>query len=253
MNPERKKIGESRLFTSRRLLAALVAVFLLAAISENVFARGGFRGGGFRFSSGFRSFGGYRTTRGATGSFFRWGRRGPSGVSSFGRTRRPVNTASAIGGSRASMASERSLYTSARQRGTVFSTRQEAAQAFRSRYSSRYTSRFATRPSARPSYIPAATTVDGRKIDVAYNPQRGGYGYIDPRLGRWVFYNALTDVAMMNLLMANHAYWWGVPPGYYSSPGSGLFSWAIILFFLFMGVSVISRFFRGAVRRNRWQ
>lgn len=251
MSRRQKKTATSRRHTYRKLFSVLAVLVLLAAVSDGAFARGGFRGGGFRFSGGFRSFGGFRTTRTATGSFFRWGsstRR--SGVSSFGRTRRPLNTATAIGGSRASMASERSLYTTARQRGTVFSSRTEAAQSFRSRYSSQYTSRFGSRPSSRPSYIPAATTVNGRKVNVVYNQQRGGYGYMDPFLGHWVFYNALADAAMVNVLMANHGYWWGAPPVYYAAPGAGLFTWAFILFFIFMGVSVISRFLRGVARRT---
>lgn len=73
---------------------------------------------------------------------------------------------------------------------------------------------------------------------------------MDPALGHWVFYNALANAATLNLLMASHAYWWGAPPAYYAAPGSSFFSWAIILFFVFMGFSVVSRFFRQTVRRN---
>lgn len=241
----------SRRRSFRRLLAVSLAIVMLLAVSENLFARGGFHGGGFRFSGGFRALGGFRTSRAARGSYFRWGstsRRSATGT--WGRSRAPVNTATAIGGSRASMASQRSLYSTARQRGTIFSSRQQAEQAFRSRYANEYSSRFARRPSSRPNYIPSTTKVNGRNVNVVYSTQHGGYGYIDPTLGRWVFFNALTNAATLNLLMASHAYWWGAPPAYYAAPGSGFFSWAIILFFVFMGVSVLSRFLRQASRRN---
>lgn len=239
-------------FAGRRIAAVALSLFLLLAVSESLFARGGFRGGGFRFSGGYRSLGGFRASRGASGSFFRWGRTSRSAsAGSYSRSRLPRNTATAIGGNRASVASERSLYTSARQRGTVFSSRQEAAQAFRSRFANQYTSRFATRPVSRPSYIPRSTTVGGRTVNIVYNQQRGGYGYIDPTLGHWVFFNALANAATLNLLMANRAYWWGPPPVYYYGGGPSFFTFAIILFFIFMGVSLLLRFFR-QFRRGDW-
>lgn len=231
----------------RRTLFVLLVLFLLGAASDTAFARGGFRGGGFRFSSSYRSFGGFRSSRGTSSSFFRWGSSTRS-ARSWGRTRRPVNTATAIGGSRVSMASQRSLYTSARQRGTVFGSRTEAAQAFRSRYSSRYTSRFASRPNSRPSYIPRSTTVNGKTVNVVYNQQRGGYGYVDPTLGHWVFFNAMANAAILNGLMASHAYWWGAPPVYYG--GGNLFTTALIIFFIFIGVSTLLRIFRQGFRRD---
>lgn len=73
---------------------------------------------------------------------------------------------------------------------------------------------------------------------------------MDPFLGHWVFYNALANAATLNLLMASHSYWWGAPPGFYATPGSSFFTWAIILFFVFMGFSVVSRFLRQTVRRD---
>lgn len=241
----------SRRRTMRSFAVVSLAIVLLTGISESAFARGGFRGGGFRFSGGYRSLGGFRTSRATSRSFFRWGSNSRrSTASGWGGSRRPINTATAIGGSRASMASQRSLYTTARQRGTLFSSREQAAQAFRSRYANDYSSRFAQRPSSRPGYIPSTTSVNGRSVNVVYSAQHGGYGYIDPTLGHWVFFNALANAATLNLLMANHAYWWGAPPAYYASPGSSFFSWAIILFFAFTGVSMLSRFMRRTVRRD---
>lgn len=230
----------------RSLPVALALLLFLLTSAESAFARGGFRGGGFRFSGGYRSLSSTRFSRGATGSFFRWGR-STRRSTSLGRSRRLPNTAEAVGGSRASLGSARSLYTRARRQGTLFSTRQEAASAFRSRYASRYSSRFASRPSKRPSYIPQATKVNGRQVPITYSPVHGGYGYVDPALGHWVFFNALANAAVLNSLMANHYYWWGAPPAYGGGGGGSFFTWAIVLFFAFMAFSSLLRLF---VRRG---
>jgi hypothetical protein len=74
----------------------------------------------------------------------------------------------------------------------------------------------------------------------------GGYGYVDPALGHWVFFNTLANAAILNGLMMNHGYWWGAPPAYYG--GSNFFQTALILFFIFIGVSGLLRFLRGARR-----
>lgn len=240
----------------RPMIYRLVSIGLMLLITfvcaQNVSARGGFRGGGFRFSGGYRSLGGFRSSRSPAGSFFRWGSaRRRSTAGSWGRARTPVNTATAIGGSRAAMATERSLYTTARREGTLFSTRQEAERAFRARYAGEYTSRFASRPATRPAYIPAMTTVAGKRVNIVYNARMGGYGFVDPALGRWVFYNALTNAAMMNTMMASHYYWWGPPPVYYATAGTGFFNWALLLFFAFVVMSGLLRFLGRAVR-NRW-
>ncbi|HUZ18102.1 MAG TPA: hypothetical protein VMV68_06925 [Spirochaetia bacterium] len=231
--------------TQGRALVLLAATLLLLfAASESAFARGGFRGGGFRSSAGFRSLGGYRSYGRPVGSAFGWGRatRSP-GASAYGRSAYPRNTATAIGGSRLSAASERTLYSRARQSGTTFATREEAAAAFQSKHAGQYPSRFAAQPSARPTYIPATTTVGGRPVNIVYSPAYGGYGYMDPSLGHWVFYNALANTVLMNSLMASNYYWWGPAP-MYGGGGAGFFTWAIILFVAFMVLSSLLRWAR---------
>ncbi len=218
----------------------VMVLFLFGLSVDTAFARGGFRGGGFR--SSFRTFG--SRSAGRTGSLFGWGR----------STRRtstaaaPLRGSSPISGSRSSVAAQRNLYSTARQNGTLFSTRTDAVRSFRSKYSSQYSSRFAAQPSSRPSYIPRTTVVNGRTVNVVYNSGLGGYGYMDPFLGRWVMYNALTDAAMVGVLMSNHGYWWGGPP-IYVSHGPGFFTWAIILFVGFMVISSLMRGLRGGRRR----
>lgn len=226
----------------RPVAVGAMILFLFSLAADTAFARGGFRGGGFRSSSSFRTFGSRSTAR--SGSLFGWGR----------STRRsstaaaPMRGGSPISGSRSSVAAQRNLYSTARQNGTLFSTRADAVQSFRSKYASQYSSRFTAQPSSRPSYIPRSTVVNGRTVNVAYNSGLGGYGYMDPFLGRWVMYNALTDAAMVGVLMSNRGYWWGGPPVYVSH-GPGFFTWAIILFFGFMILSSLMRAMRGGRRR----
>ena len=229
----------------RSVAVGAFVFFLLGVVADSAFARGGFRGGGFR-SSSFRSFGS-SGRRFGSGSLFGWGR----------STRRaapaaaPFREGGAVAGSRSSVGAQRNLYSAARQNGTLFSTRAEATRSFRSRYAGQYTSRFATRPAARPSYIPRTTVVNGRTVNVVYNAGFGGYGYMDPLLGRWVMYSALTDAAMLGVLMSGQGYYWGAPP-IYVTHGPGFFTWAIILFIAFMVISSLFRMLRGMGRGRDW-
>ena len=222
--------------TLKILAVAFAVLFMFAFVTDGAFARGGFRGGGFRSSSGFRSFGASRSSS----SLFSWGSTRP-------RTATNGAGAGSVGGSRSSFSAQRNLYDTARRNGTTFSSRTAATQAFQSKYASRYSSRFAAQPSVRPSYIPQSTMVDGRPMNIVYNAQYGGYGYMNPLLGHWVMYNALADTAMLGLLMNQNGYWYGAPPMYVSQ-GPGFFAWAIILFVTFMVISTLIRTVRGGRR-----
>lgn len=138
------------------------------------------------------------------------------------------------------MSSQRGLYDSARRSGTLFSSRDEAAQSFRSRYAKDYSSTFATEPAARPSYIPSATYVGGRSVNIVYSPVLGGYGYLHPLLGTWMLYDALSDAAMLDYAMSNRGYYWGGPPVYVSH-GPGFLGFALFLLVLILIASAISR------------
>ncbi len=243
MKGQRVKRGSLRPGSCRPAVVAALLIFLIPLVADTAAARGGFRGGGFRSSSVFRSFGAGRTAA-ASGSLFGWGR----ATRRTGRAAAPLRSGSTVSGSRASVAAQRNLYATARRNGTLFSTRNEAAQAFQAKNAGRYSSRFASEPSARPAYIPRSTVVDGRTVNVMYNPSLGGYGYTDPFLGRWVMYNAFTDAAMLGVLMSNQGYYWGAPPVYLSH-GPGFFTWAIILFVGFLFISSITRRMQGGRRR----
>ena len=236
---------------------ALLLTFLAlsSAAAPEAWARGGFSGGGFRVAPSLRSSSlriaprlsapriqAPRPSPGSAGSTYTWGRTAAGAAS----PRLAGPTAVGAGG----IAAQRSVYDSARRNGTLFSSKTEAAQSFRSAQGGNYGSRFASEPSSRPAWIPGSTLAAGRSVSVLYNPALGGYGYVDPLLGRWVIYDALADAAMLELLMGRHGYWWGAPP-LYVSHGGGFVGLSIALFLLFALVSAIaartgaSRFPRG--------
>ena len=131
----------------------------------------------------------------------------------------------------------RSQYERSRAAGTTFQNRSQAESAFRQRNAGQFPSRYATQPSTRPNHIPQSTRVDGRNVNVTYNAGLGGYGYLHPTLGTWILYNAMTDAAMMSILMSRGGYYYGGAPGTYYGGGGGFFT-GLILILLIAGVHV---------------
>jgi hypothetical protein len=245
--------------TSRtKLIAAALAAALAILPAAEASARGGFRGGGFSSRSfSTRSF---RTTRplaaprsGSWGSATRPKAAaglpsGAAGAASAGAE----TSRGGISGGRASASQRRGLYDSAKRNGTLFSTRQEAAQSFRSRYAKDYSSSFPAEPATRPSYIPGSTVVSGRNVNVFYNPAMGGYGYIHPLLGTWILFDALGDAAMLDYAMSNRGYYWGGAPVYQThGPGFLGIAFAILVFILVASlISRVGRRFADGYRRD---
>ena len=219
--------------TRTRLIAAALAAALVVIPASEAFARGGFRGGGFRTPS-FRSLGTSRPL-GASRPLSGWG----------SATRPSLNASPAtprlggISGNRSGVAAQRGLYDSAKRNGTLFSSKTEASQAFKSRYSKDYASTFASEPAVRPSYIPNSAVVGGRDVNIVYNPGLGGYGYLHPGLGTWMLFDALADAAMLDHAMSNRGYYWGGAPVYVSH-GPGFFSLAFgVLAFLIIASALV--------------
>jgi hypothetical protein len=228
-------------------MAAALAAALAFIPALDASARGGFRGGGFRSGGAMRSLGGSRSLGSSlkSGRSLNWGgaakpslkstSTGSSSASSpFAQTRRSIS------GSRSSVSSQRGLYDSARKNGTLFSSKAEASQAFRSKYAKDYGSTFASEPSARPSYIPSSTNVGGQNVNVVYNQGLGGYGYLHPTLGTWILFDALTDAAMADSLMSSRGYYWGGAPAYVSH-GWGFMGTAFAILFLLIAAAIIAR------------
>ncbi|HET7838761.1 MAG TPA: hypothetical protein VFL04_03295 [Rectinemataceae bacterium] len=242
---------------------AVAAAFLAFAsfFPAEAFARGGFRGGGFRSAPSIRSMSIGRPSGSSRtgGSLFSWGSAtrpaaapssgGPSGQGGLSSQGGAPSSRFAVPGTRSSVSAQRSLYDSARSGGTLFSSKAQAAQAFRTSYGSRYGSSFATEPQTRPDYIPSRTYVGGQAVNIVYNQGLGGYGYYNPMLGSWMLYDALADAAMLDILMGRHNYYYGPAPVYLSH-GGGFLSAALGLFLAFMLVAVLVRALRMA--RGRW-
>lgn len=221
---------------NRFMAAAMAALFVFLPVAE-ASARGGFRGGGFS-SAASRSFGSSRSF-GASRSLG-WGSATrpslsspPSGGQGFSFSRRSIS------GTRSSVSSQRGLYDSAKRSGTLFSSKAEASQAFRSRYAKDYGSTFASEPSARPSYIPSSALIGGRNVNIVYNSGLGGYGYYHPSLGRWLLYDALAD-SVIDRAMYDRGYYWGGAPVYVSH-GPSFLGLAFVLLVLLIVAACASR------------
>jgi hypothetical protein len=229
--------------TRTRLLAAALAAALAFIPALDASARGGFRGGGFRSSGAMRSIGGSRSFSGlkSTGAARSLGWGSATKPAATGTAASPfASTRRSISGSRSSVSSQRGLYDSAKKNGTLFSSKAEASQAFRSKYAKDYGSTFASEPSARPSYIPGSTSVGGQNVNIVYNQGLGGYGYLHPTLGTWILFDALADAATADALMSNRGYYWGGAPAYLSH-GPSYLGLAFFILALIIVASIVSK------------
>lgn len=109
---------------------------------------------------------------------------------------------------------EASRYQEAVKSGKAFTTRESAVADFKAKNASSFTNKFTSEPVKRPDYIPTNYTSGGKSYNIVYNQTSGGYGYWNgggPGLGTWIMYDALSDMAMMNSLMARQNYYVGEP------------------------------------------
>ncbi len=223
--------------TAGKVACAIAIASILLLVADDAFARraGGFSGGrSFSSSGSSRSFSS-RSTRSAFGS----GSRTATTRSTLSGTRGASSRSNTSGVSR-------SQYERSRAAGTTFQNRSQAESAFRQRNAGQFPSRYSSQPSTRPSHIPQSTRVDGRNVNVTYNAGLGGYGYLHPALGTWILYDAMTDAAMMSILMSRGGYYYGGAPGTYS--GGGGFFTGLILILLIAGVMWL--LLRSAGRRH---
>lgn len=114
-------------------------------------------------------------------------------------------------------AADKALYERAKQSGTVYTSREQATDSFKTKYAKEFTTKFQEEPKARPTYIPPSysPTSNSPSYTVVYNQRYGGYGYWNgggPNLGTFVLYDALTDAAVTSNLMAQKGYYYGPPP-----------------------------------------
>jgi len=182
----------------------LIATLSFALITDDAYARGGGSrgGGGFRSSSRPSSRPASRPKSSPSKSSpskstekKSWGGNKATKPTTGRTTAKPKMTA----------AQQKSLET-AKKNGTAFKSKTAAQDAFKTKYASQYKSKYATKPATRPSHIPQTTKVGNTNVNVVYNQQYGGYGYMHPTLGTWMMYDVMTDMIMMNMLMNQHHY-----------------------------------------------
>ena len=201
-----------------RKASLLMAVLLGVCLLVPDMADAGRRGGGSRSSAG-RS----RPSRSRTPSRSNT-RSGSNRSSTASRKATKPNT-------RKATKADKALAAKAKKNGTSFKSKKEATAAFKKKNATKYKSKYASKPATRPSHIPASTSVGGRNVNVTYNVNHGGYGYMGAG-GSWMMYNAMADAAMMGTLMRTQGYY---APGMNSgavmvhSPGSGIFTFLLII------------------------
>ena len=202
---------------------ALTSVLLLVADDALARRMGGFSGG--------RSFSSFGSSR----SFSSRSSRSAFGSSRSATTRSSLSGTRGVSSRSNTGAVSRAQYQRSRAAGTTFQNRSQAESAFRQRNAGQYPSRYRSQPASRPGHVPQSTRVDGRNVNVTYNAGRGGYGYLHPTLGTWIVYNAMTDAAMMSVLMSRGGYYYGGAPGTYYGGGGSFFT-GLILILLIVGV-----------------
>lgn len=170
-------------------------------------------------------------------SSFSWG----SSSSSKSSVVKPANkTASSV---------DSKITSSTKSSGKSFSSKESAISSFKADNAKetvkggKFTSRYDSPPSVRPSHIPATTTVANKNVNVTYNSQYGGYGYMHPTLGTWMMYDMLSDAAMISAMSHNHGYYsgGGYNNGGYVAYSPGFSSFACVLFIIVViGVMILA-------------
>ena len=135
---------------------------------------------------------------------------------------------------------DKALYNRAKQSGTVFKSRDEAAASFKKQYAEEFKTTFAKEPTVRPVYIPQTySDAPGHSATVTYNPRYGGYGYWTgggPDLGTWIMYDLLSDAAMSQRVYAQKGYHIGEAP---ANASLGIFIWIVVLVVIVFAIVAI--------------
>lgn len=136
---------------------------------------------------------------------------------------------------------DNAAYKAAKTSGKAFTTKDAAVADFKAKSAAKYTSTYKTEPATRPSHIPTTTTVGGSNVNVSYNSQYGGYGYMHPTLGTWMMYDMISDAAMMGVMMQRDGYYaGGAQPAvvHHSSSGTTALSIVLAIVIIFVSITV---------------
>ena len=138
---------------------------------------------------------------------------------------------------------DKALYDRAKQSGTVFKSRDEAAASFKKQYAEEFKTTFTKEPPVRPTYIPQTySDTSGHSTTVIYNPKYGGYGYWSgggPDLGTWMMYDILSDAAMSQRVYAQKGYYVGEAP---ASVSLGIFICIFVAVVVVVAVFILLSF-----------
>lgn len=133
---------------------------------------------------------------------------------------------------------DNAAYKAAKTSGKAFTTKSAAEADFKAKSAAKYTSTYKSEPTTRPSHIPTTTTVGGSNVNVSYNSQYGGYGYMHPSLGTWMMYDMISDAAMMGVMMQRDGYYVGAQPTVIHHSSSGTMALSIVLAIVIIFVSI---------------
>jgi len=100
---------------------------------------------------------------------------------------------------------DKKLAEKAKKSGKYHKTRKAAREDFKKKNAKKYTSKYATKPATRPAHIPQSTMVNGVSVNIGYNAGFGGYGYMGVG-GRWIMYDMMSDMVMMDMMMNRTGY-----------------------------------------------
>lgn len=128
---------------------------------------------------------------------------------------------------------DRTALRQAKERGTLYQTRDEATQSFKQKYATEYrTSGFTSEPKVRPTYIPQTYTYNGAPRTIVY--YNGGYGFWDGPT--WRTYDFFADQAAMDMAMRSQGYavspYANQPQVIYAQPDNG---WSFLKFLIVFG------------------
>lgn len=204
----------------KTLLKMLFVLILSVCTIEARTGSRGFSSSSRSFSS--KSFGSSSRSYGSSSKSYGWGsssssksssssaKYNGSGSSWFSKPGSASKQTSTRVGSKV----EVSRYQNALKSGKAFTTREAAVADFKAKNANTFVNKFKAEPTTRPNYIPAKYRDGGKTYDVVYNKNTGGYGYWSgggPNMGTWMMYDTLSDMTMMNSMMARQNYYVGKP------------------------------------------
>lgn len=128
---------------------------------------------------------------------------------------------------------DKKLAAKAKKSGKYHKDRKSARADFKKKNAAKYTSKYKTKPATRPSHIPPSTMVNGTSVNINYNAGYGGYGYMMG--GRWMMYDMMTDMIMIDAMMNRTGYVVASELGRpYPIIGPGQYLWNVLLTIIFI-------------------